>query len=134
MIELALKAWSNETVYIVDDDPAVLDAIDTIIRGVGLRTKSFSDPQDFITSISSADTGCLILDLHMPQLDGLEVLEQLEAKKCRLPTIVITADIHAPIAARALAKAVDVLEKPIDPHVLIAAIQRAIAAGKRQSH
>jgi two-component system, LuxR family, response regulator FixJ len=95
---------------------------------MGLSAKSFSDPQEFLASITSADTGFLVLDFQMPVLDGFQVLEQIEAKKCHLQTVIITADADARAEIRArFMGAVDVLEKPFNPRALIAWIEKAIA-------
>jgi CheY-like chemotaxis protein len=124
-----LQDLSNQTVYIVDDDLAVLEAIDKIVRGLGLRSKCFSDSEEFVTSISSGDTGCLILDIHMPHLDGFQVLEQLEAKQCHVSAIIITADADVPMKVLALGKGARAfLQKPFDPRTLVAEIQGAIGS------
>jgi len=124
----------DETVYVVDDDPAVLDAVDEMVRAAGLRSRCFRDPEEFLRSVSSADIGCLILDVQIPGIDGFEVLARLKTKQCCLPAIMITGYGDIPMTVRALKTgAFTFLEKPFKPRELLAEIRNAIATAKQRS-
>jgi two-component system response regulator FixJ len=120
------------TVFVVDDDPGVLDAAEEMIRGAGLRPKCFRASEEFLHSISASDAGCVVLDLRLPILDGFQVLERLRAKQCHLPAIVVTGYGDIPTAVRAMQLgAVTFLEKPFQPKVLLAEIQKAVALDRQ---
>jgi FixJ family two-component response regulator len=122
----------DETVYVVDDDPAVLDAVDEMVRGAGLRSKCFRDPEEFLRSVSNADIGCLILDVRIPGIDGFEILARLKTKQCRLQAIMITGYGDVPMTVRALKMgALTFLEKPFKPRELLAEVRNAIATAKQ---
>jgi two-component system response regulator FixJ len=118
---------TNVDVFVVDDDPGVLDAAEELIRGVGLGPRCFRSAEEFLKTVSDADRGCLVLDLRLPQRDGFEVLEELRMRHSPLATIVITGHGDVPAAVRAMQLgAMTFLEKPFRPKALLAEIDRAI--------
>jgi two-component system, LuxR family, response regulator FixJ len=118
---------TNVDVFVVDDDPGVLDAAEELIRGVGLGPRCFRSSEEFLKTVSDADRGCLVLDLRLPQRDGFEVLEELRMRHSPLATIVITGHGDVPAAVRAMQLgAMTFLEKPFRPKALLAEIDRAI--------
>lgn len=120
------------TVFVVDDDPGVLDAAEEMIRGAGFLPQCFRASEEFLHSISASDRGCVVLDLRLPVLDGFQVLERLRAKQCHLPAIVVTGYGDIPTAVRAMQLgAVTFLEKPFQPKVLLAEIQKAVALDRQ---
>jgi FixJ family two-component response regulator len=119
----------RETVFIVDDDPSVRDALSLLLSLRGYATATFASAEDFLAALKTTWRGCVVLDIRMPGLSGLELQRQLLANKPRLPVIVMTA--HGDVAAARqafLADAVDFLEKPFDADQLLAAVQTALAS------
>jgi FixJ family two-component response regulator len=116
----------NEMVYIVDDDPTVCDALSSLLRANGKNVQVFSSGAEFL-SCERRDAGaCLILDLRMPGMDGLEV-QELISNQVTIPVIFITGRGDVPTTVRAMkGGAVDFLTKPIDETVLLAAVEHAL--------
>ena len=116
----------NEVVYIVDDDPAVCDALSSLLRANGKNVRALSSGAEFL-SCERRDAGaCLILDLKMPGMDGLEV-QELISNQISIPVVFITGRGDVPSTVRAMkGGAVDFLTKPIDGTVLLAAVERAL--------
>ncbi|WP_455201109.1 response regulator transcription factor [Kaarinaea lacus] len=118
---------SDVAVYIVDDDAAVRDSLDLLMQSVGLNATCFASAQAFLESYDTSKPGCLILDVRMPEMSGLELQRVLNEKKIQLPIIIITGHGDVPIAVRAMkAGAMDVLEKPFNDQALLDAITKAI--------
>jgi FixJ family two-component response regulator len=118
----------RETVFIVDDDPSVRDALSLLLSLRGYATATFASAEDFLAALKTTWRGCVVLDIRMPGLSGLELQKQLLEYKPRLPVIVMTA--HGDVAAARqafLADAVDFIEKPFDADELLAAVQSALA-------
>ena len=116
----------NEMVYIVDDDLTVCDALSSLLRANGKNVRALSSGAEFL-SFERRDAGaCLILDLRMPGMDGLEV-QKLISNQASIPVIFITGRGDVPSTVRAMkGGAVDFLTKPIDETVLLAAVERAL--------
>lgn len=114
------------TVFIVDDDLSVRDALALMLSVRGYRTAVFSSAEDFLGAWRSQWTGCLLVDIRMPGMDGLSLLERLNALDGTLPVIVITGHGDVASARRAFkSSAIDFLEKPIDHEKMIDAIELA---------
>jgi FixJ family two-component response regulator len=119
---------SQPTVFIVDDDPAIRKSLQLLIELVGLRVCTFSSATSFLESYQSGDTGCLILDIRMPGMNGLDLQQALNRRCFDLPIIVLTGYADVPSAIRALKSgAVDFLEKPVEDDVLLDHVRRALA-------
>jgi FixJ family two-component response regulator len=117
----------NEMVYIVDDDTRVGEALSTLLRANGKNVRSFSSGRDFLDFERKDSCACLILDLKMPELNGLEV-QKLISVDTTIPVIFITGRGDIPSTVRAMkGGAIDFLTKPIDEAALIASIERALA-------
>ena len=116
----------NEMVYIVDDDLTVCDALSSLLRANGKNVRALSSGAEFL-SFERRDAGaCLILDLRMPGMDGLEV-QKLISNQASIPVIFITGRGDVPSTVRAMkGGAVDFLTKPIDETVLLAAVEHAL--------
>jgi len=116
----------NQMVYIVDDDPTVCDALSSLLRANGQNVQTLTSGEEFL-SFERRDAGaCLILDLRMPGMDGLEV-QKLIASQASIPVIFITGRGDVPSTVRAMkGGAVDFLTKPIEEAVLLAAVERAL--------
>jgi FixJ family two-component response regulator len=120
------------TVFIVDDDGAVRDSLSLLMRSAGLSSEAFSGARDFLADVAVDRPGCLILDVRMPEIDGLELQRQLAARGSRLPIIMLTGHGDVPLAVEALrAGAIDFLTKPFDSQALLARIHEAIALDER---
>jgi FixJ family two-component response regulator len=116
------------TVYVVDDDPDVLKAIERLVESIGLNVATFSSPQSFLEGYDRNAPGCLVLDLALPGLSGLDVQRALEDQGNVLPIIFLTGRGNIAASVQAMKHgAADFLTKPVDDTVLIAAIHEALA-------
>lgn len=116
-------------VFIVDDDASVLESIVFLLGTVGLRAEPFASAYDFLEAVGPEAAGCLVLDVRMPGMSGLELQEKLAALGYTLPIIFLTAHGNVPTAVRAVKSgAVDFIEKPFHDQELIDRIQHAIEA------
>lgn len=125
------KASVSEVPFIsiVDDDESIREAIKSLLRSVGFRVEGFASAEDFLSSEHVRDTACLILDVRMPRISGLELQRQLATANCRIPIIFITAHGNEEARAQALqAGAVDFLNKPFSEEALLNAIHLAVQA------
>jgi two-component system response regulator FixJ len=118
----------NSTVFVVDDDPSARESLRWMLEQADYRVKAFPSSRDFLDSYRPQDTGCLVLDVRMPEMDGLALQKALRERKIRLPIIFMTAYGDVPTCARAFREgAVDFLEKPVNDKVLLEHIERLIA-------
>lgn len=118
---------SNPTVFVVDDDAAVRDALSLLISLKGLRTAVFASAEDFLVTYSPDWRGCLLTDLQMPRMHGLELQRALKERNSILPVVVLTAHGDVTTARTALKDgAVDFLEKPVNDDVLIDVLGNAL--------
>ena len=119
-------------IAIVDDDPSVLKALTRLLRTRGLRAKTYGSAQEFLAALPSGAPECLVVDLQMPQMSGLELLQYLTKKDVQIPTIIITAHGDIGVRERCLAAgAAAFLLKPLQDKSLFAAIE---AARKARRH
>ena len=111
----------------VDDDPSVLRALTRLISAAGLEARAFPTPAAFLQAHDPATPGCLLLDLALPGLDGLELQEALAVSDCARPIVFITGRGDVPTSVRAMkGGAVDFLTKPVNDRDLLAAVRHAI--------
>ena len=116
------------TIFIVDDDPSVRESTELMLKSVGFNVKTFVSAQDFLNARFQEGPGCVVLDVRMPGMSGLELQEKLVSVKTPLPVIFITGHGTVPMSVRAMkAGAVDFLQKPFEEQDLLDAIQRAIS-------
>jgi FixJ family two-component response regulator len=114
------------SVFLVDDDRNVLTALSRIIRACGYESRGFLSPQDFLREHDPAVPGCAILDLTMPELDGLELQHKLAQASIKRPIIFLSGRGNIPASVRAMkAGAIDFLVKPVQRKELLSAIVRA---------
>lgn len=119
---------TQSTIFIVDDDESVRDAVRCLLEAAGFRVDTFCSAADFLDRYDRSQQGCLLLDVQMPEMDGIELQRRLSEEGIRLPTIVLTAHGNIPMAVNAVRMgAFDFLEKPFDDEMLISRIQDAIA-------
>lgn len=115
------------TVYIVDDDAAIRHSTTLLLRSAGLDTQSFASADEFVTAYSDRMHGCLILDISMPGMTGMEVIQRLRDQGAHLPIIVVSGTSNIPIAVEGMKLGVvDFLEKPVHPDTLLAKVRDAI--------
>jgi len=120
---------NEQTVFIVEDDAAVRDSLGLLLGLQGFRTQSFSCAEDFLRIYQPSWAGCLLLDVRMPGMNGLELQESLRRQGLALPVIIMTAHGDITTVRTALKSgAVDFLEKPVDPAALLAAVRTALDA------
>ena len=114
-------------ISIVDDDDSLRNSLDNLIRSVGFHAIGFSSAEAFLSSNQARDTACLILDMRLPGMNGLELQRQIVAANWRIPIIFITSHADGDAEARALeAGAVDYLYKPFREKQLLNAIDAAM--------
>jgi FixJ family two-component response regulator len=114
-------------IAVVDDDEAIREAIQSLLRSVGFRAAVFASAEDFCHAGPLQATACLIVDVRMPRMSGLELQRQLAMADCPMPLIFITAQSDEATRARALrAGAVAFLDKPFSDEVLLRAVQAAL--------
>ena len=116
----------DQCVYIVDDDEAVRDSLSALLESKGYEVTSFGSAPEFLDTARSLPAGCLVVDIRMPEMDGLELQQRLIERSLGLPLIVITGHGDVPLAVRAMkAGAIDFIEKPFASK----AILDSLAAG-----
>jgi FixJ family two-component response regulator len=116
-----------KVVAIVDDDDLMRSALQGLLKAVGLPAQAFASAEEFLQSGQQQQTACLIADIRMPGMSGLELQAQLNADQCRIPTIFITAHGDARMRMQALrAGAVEFLTKPFDNQALIESVRAAL--------
>jgi FixJ family two-component response regulator len=117
----------ESTVFVVDDDGALRHAVSDFLQAVGLNVAAYSSAEDFLKNYDPEHPGCLVLDLKMPGMGGLELQASLGLQDYTLPIIIVTGYADVPVAVRTIHQgAMHLLEKPYEPDVLLALIQSAI--------
>ena len=118
---------SSQIVYVVDDDPAIRYAMQALMESVNLRHEIFSSADEFLKNESKHRAGCLVLDIRMPGLGGLELQEELIERGSTLPIIFITGHGDVPMAVEAMQKgAVDFIQKPFRDQELLDRVRDAL--------
>lgn len=120
----------KRTVLVVDDDEAVRDSIRALLESVGFAVRDYPSAKTFLQDVIPA-TSCLIADIRMPEIDGLQLQEEIVRRGMELPVIIMTGHGDVPFAVRAMkAGAIDFIEKPFDEQLLLAAAERALKLGE----
>jgi len=123
----------DSIVYVIDDDPSVRDAIKSLIRSVGMNVETFASAQEFMSCKRPEAPGCLVLDVRMPGLSGLDLQRELADARINIPIIFITGHGDIPMSVRAMkAGAVEFLTKPFRDQDLLDAIAQAIDRDRDQ--
>jgi len=118
---------TNHNVYVVDDDQAVRDSLRWLIESVGLNVKTFSNGQELLENFNEAEISCLVLDVRMPGISGLDLQQRLKNMDAKIPVIIVTGHADVPMAIQAMkAGAFDFIEKPYSDQLLLERIQCAI--------
>ncbi|WP_341909011.1 response regulator FixJ [Ferrovibrio terrae] len=122
---------SGDTVFIVDDDEAVRESLSAVLETQGLTVIGFASAEAFLLSYKPVPVGCAIIDLRMPGMDGLTLLEHLRSKGLMLPAVVVTGHGDVPLAVRAMkAGAIDFIEKPYTNATLLDAVRRGLDSAR----
>jgi FixJ family two-component response regulator len=120
---------AEPTVFIVDDDPALRDSLSWLLGSMKVAVRAFGSAEEFLAAYDPALPGCLVLDVCMPGMSGLQLQAVLTARGARLSVIVVSGHADAAMAWRAMqAGACDFLEKPFDDGVLIERVRHCLAA------
>ncbi len=115
-------------VFVIDDDEAMRDSLDFLLGSAGFRVQVFETAEAFLDALPNAGSGCVVSDIRMPGMDGLELLKRLKTEKLVLPVVIMTGHGDVPLAVDAMKLgAADFVEKPFDDERLIAAIRTAIS-------
>lgn len=118
---------AEATVFVVDDDEGVCEAVSSLVETVGLNVQTFSSAEAFLEHVHDAPVGCIVLDIRMAGMDGLELQDHLRASGVTLPIIFISGHGDIPMAVQTLKKgAFDFLEKPFRNQTLLDSIKKAI--------
>ena len=124
---IMLAELPGTRVFIVDDDAAVRQAVTLLVQSLGLPAQAYASAEAFLEAYDPGSDGCLVLDLHMPGMNGVELQKELVARGVRIPVIVITAYKDDPLTVHAQeAGAVTVLYKPFKRDVLLRSIESAL--------
>lgn len=119
-------------IYLVDDDEAVRDALAMMLRAAGRTVETYNSAESFVEQRGNASEGCLVLDLRMGGMSGLELQEVLSERQSSLPILFLTGHGDVPSAVRAIKRgAADFIEKPVDDKRLLSAIDHALTHGTR---
>jgi FixJ family two-component response regulator len=122
------------TVFVVDDDEAVLRSVERLLQAAGYRAETFSTAENFLAAKVSLSRACLILDVELPGLNGLELQRKLAERHSYLPVIFIAGHGSIPMSVRAMkAGAVTFLAKPFEEHELISHVERALAESWKEA-
>lgn len=125
---------SEAVVHVIDDDEGVRQSLAFLLSTAGFAVRVYESALAFLNALSGVQPGCVITDVRMPDVDGLELQRRLNALNIGLPVIVMTGHADVPLAVKAMkAGAVDFLEKPFDDEALLSAIRAAIDQSARSS-
>ena len=121
-------------IYIVDDDDDVRDSLRALLESFGFDVSDYSSAQEFLAHRGGNSNACLLLDLHMPAMSGIDLLEYMQADGSQLPTIIITGRSDAVLKDRALRSgALELIDKPAAEDALLGAIGRAFTSAGQAS-
>jgi two-component system, LuxR family, response regulator FixJ len=118
---------ADADVHVIDDDEAVRESIDFLLRAAGLSVRTYDSVTSFLEAVPKIAAGCIITDVRMPGLSGIDLLRRLQEMQIGLPVVVITGHGDVPLAVEAMkCGAIDFLEKPFDDDVLLASVRSAL--------
>lgn len=126
-----MSTQDGPLVYIVDDDADVRESLDELLASVGLRSQSFGTAQEFLSVGPSGGPSCLILDVRLPGISGLDLQRELKREKISIPIIFLTAHADVPMSVKAMKSgAIEFLTKPFRQQDLLDAVQRSLARAR----
>jgi two-component system response regulator FixJ len=125
----------DAVVHVVDDDVAVRQSLSFLLASDGLPVRLHDSAVAFLDAVTEAPTGCIVTDVRMPGIDGIEFLRRLRARGIALPVIVMTGHADVPLAVEAMKQgAVDFIEKPFDDDLFLAAVRAALQRQEQNAH
>lgn len=128
-------AQSDSIVFVVDDDASIRDAVKSLLKSVGLRAEAFGSTEEFMNATRPEAPSCLVLDVRLPGMSGLDFQADLEKRGVRIPIIFITAHGDIPMTSRAMkAGAIEFLPKPFQKQELLDAIHQALERDRASRH
>lgn len=139
-VNLAENPTASPTVFVIDDDDGVRNAIVMLIESMSIKVLSFNSVRSFLDEYETNTPGCLVLDVRLPQISGLELQEHFQRHDIHIPIIFLSGHSNIAMAVRTMkAGAIDFLEKPFDDQMLLDSIQKAIeidhqTRNKRKQH
>lgn len=123
---------AEDLVHVIDDDPAVRDSLSFLLETANLRARTYESAVAFLEALPEVKSGCVVTDVRMPEMTGIELVKRLKAQGFRLPIVMITGHADVPLAVEAMKAGVaDFIEKPFDDEVLLSAISSALSVGER---
>jgi two-component system response regulator FixJ len=123
---------ADDIVHVIDDDEAVRDSLAFLLRSAKVQVRTYESAVAFLEASADVKAGCIITDVRMPGIDGIELLRQLKEREVQVPVIVVTGHGDVPLAVEAMKiGAVDFLEKPFDDDTLIASVRAALSRRER---
>ena len=123
---------ADELVHVIDDDPAVRDSLAFLLETANLSPRTYDSAVDFLEALPEVTSGCVVTDVRMPEMTGIELVRRLKGQGFRLPIVMITGHADVPLAVEAMKAGVaDFIEKPFDDEVLLAAIHAALRDGEK---
>ena len=121
-------------VHVIDDDEAARDLLEFLLRSAKIQVRTYDSARSFLQNLSSVEAGCIITDVRMPDLSGIDLLRKLREMDFGIPVIVITGHGDVPLAVEAMRiGAVDFLEKPYDDEALLASVRSALSQGDQEA-
>jgi len=125
---------SDGVVHVIDDDSAMRQSLAFLLRSANVAAKTYESAAAFLDALPNAEHGCIVTDVRMPGMSGIELLRRLRDLHCAMPVIVITGHGDVPLAVEAMKDgAVDFIEKPFDDELLLSAVQSALNAQSAQA-
>ena len=122
----------TKTIVVVDNDPSVRESLEVLLNAAGYEVESYASAESYLGSGRLSSTDCLLLDVRMPGMSGLELLEHLDRLGAGMPIVLMSGYAETSVRSRApSARIVEILEKPFDDDTLIDAIERALRAAPR---
>jgi two-component system response regulator FixJ len=124
---------NDQMVYVIDDDDAARDSLAFLLRTADVDVRTYASAEEFLAAAPTLHGGCIVTDVRMPQMDGLELLRRVRALDLTLPVIVMTGHGDIPLAVEAMkAGAVDFFEKPFSDDAMLGAVRRALGRGQQE--
>jgi two-component system response regulator FixJ len=131
---MALASQPERAVFVVDDDDAMRDSLDFLLTSAGCAVRTFDAAERLLEALTDSNCGCVISDVRMPGIDGLELLRRIKPARPGLPVVIITGHGDVPLAVEAMKLgAADFVEKPFDDERLIGVVQAALAGAPRET-
>jgi two-component system response regulator FixJ len=131
---MALASQPDLVVFVVDDDDAMRDSLDFLLSSAGCAVRTFEAAERLLEALPDGNCGCVVTDVRMPGVDGLELLRRIKAARPGLPVVIITGHGDVPLAVEAMKLgAADFVEKPFDDERLIGVVQAALAGAARDA-